>query len=818
MVRQKRDNNFHAPPVKGGMKIILKYLFIFITASAAFNNTSGQSNGDYRSRQSGTWNVNTTWEKYQGGNWISPSNDFPALTNIRTRITIQNGHTVTGNGNIRSQSSSAYLQINQGGTLNMGTYYIRSSNATGSRFPAIVVNGTLNTSSYVSAVTFTVGATGTFITSYVGANGWWNTTFSPTTVTLSGTVQYTGATNQRIPAYTCNNIMVSGTGTKILNGSIIINGLLTINTGVTLNMAAYTLSLNGPGILLNGVLQNNLGTITFGGGTQTISGTGSFSGSFNRLNIGTIAKSNTTLSVTSPLVMGNLMIDKSGTNTGSSFTISSSSQAQVLTSLDIFINGGLMLKSDALSTASLIAAATGLNGGTANADVELDLSGAPGGVMYHYISSPITLAPATIFSSVNVIDVLKYKESLITTDKANGWVAYDGWHYNSYTKAWENLGAAESWPAMIPGNGYDYYSSDNRTFIFQGRLNTAGTNVTLYYNSTGSAPDPNQQGFNLVGNPFTSGLDWDAVVAANNIWNNVGAAIYFTSNGRTYSYVNGITVPNDLGDGRYIPAMQGFFVKSNLNNVLLTIPASAKVHTSHARYKSATLIPAIRVQVDGAGKIDQAVIRFDKDATSAFDNRFDSRKIFPVAGSPSISASMSGEEMDIDGLPFPSDSTEIPLIFSAPVSGIYKLIANEISGLSGYNIFLNDKLLNKSLDLLQVNSYELTSDAGKFPGRFTISFVKNSETPVPENKLEIEAFRIYTAFGNLNVIPQGENIEWSYGDIRVVDLTGRTVLLLRKQELISGQSIQIPFSYPMGIYIVEIRTEERRFTAKVFKK
>lgn len=689
-----------------------------------YNIALSQSNGDYRSRQTGNWNLNTTWEKYQGGTWLSPSNDFPPLTNIRTRITIRNGHTVTGSGNIRSQTSSAYLQIDQGGTLNMGTYYIRSSSATGSRFPVIVVNGTLNTSSYVSAVTLTIGSTGTFNTAYVGANGWWNTTFAPTTATLNGTVQFSGAANQKIPVYTYYNIMVSGTGAKSLNGSITVNGLLAINVNATLNIAARTLSLNGAGIVLDGVLQNSGGTLTFGGTTQTISGTGSFSGNFSGINIGTVARSNTIFSVGGPLITNNLRIDRTAPNLGSSFTIGSSSQVQVMTSLDIFINGGLILKSDASNTASLIAASTGLNGGTANANVELFLSGTAGGSSWHYISTPVPSVPSTVFSSAGILNVIKYKESFVTNDMLNGWIAYDGWHYNSTTKSWENLGAGESWPDLIAGNGYDYYSNTDMTFVFQGRLNTANTNVTLYYNSAGSIPNISQQGFNLIGNPFTSGLDWDAVVSANNIWNNVGAAIYFTHNGITYTYVNGITSPNDFGDGRYIPAMQGFFVKSNLNNVTLTIPASAKVYSNHARYKSATLIPMIRVEAEGAGKSDQTVIRFDKNATAGFDNNFDSRKAFPSAGYPYIASIMSGEDLTINGLPFPADSTEIPVNFSAPAAGNYTLSAKEISGLSGYNIYLNDKVLNKSVAFSLIKNYEFNTEAGKFPGRFTISSAK----------------------------------------------------------------------------------------------
>jgi hypothetical protein len=782
-----------------------------------YNIAFSQSTGDYRSRQSGSWSLNTTWEKYQGGTWMSPSNDFPAATNLRTNINIRNTHTVTAAANLRSQASTASITIDQGGALNMGAYYLRSSSNTGSRFPSITINGTLSTTSYVSAVTFTVGATGSFITSYIGSTGWWSTTFAPTTVSLSGIVQFTGAANQRIPAYTYNNIIVSGTGAKIINGSTAINGLLTINAGATLNMAAYTLSLNGPGIILNGALQNSAGTLTFGGATQTISGTGSFSGTFANINIGTVAQSRTTLSMTGPIITNNLRIDKTVPNTGSSFTIGSASQVQVLTSMDIYIINGLTLKSDATNTASLIAAAKGLNGGNANANVELFLAGTAAGTMWHYISPPVSSAPATIFSSVSVINVTKFLENLVTTNMNNGWVSYEGWHFNTTLNSWEDMTATQSWSSLTAGNGYNYYSATDRTFTFSGQVNTANTRVTLAYNSAGGTPVPAQQGYNLIGNPFTSGIDWDAVVAANNIWNNVGAAIYFTHNGRSYTYVNGFTNPNDFGDGRYIPAMQGFFVKSNLNNITLTIPASAKVYTTHARYKSANLIPMIRLQVASGGKSDQSVIRFDANATDRFDNSFDARKLFPESGYPYIASVAEGNDLAINGLRFPADSTIVPLSFIAAAARGHVINSVEISALQGYNIWLNDKDKNISTELSDGKSYSFTSDAGKFPGRFTISFSKHKISPAPETKYDNDSFITYTAFGYLNIKAIGGEWDGIHGDVRVYDLTGREILSEERREFVISETVQIPFSYPKGIYIVEIRAEGRRFTGKFIK-
>ena len=65
-------------------------------------------------------------------------------------------------------------------------------------------------------------------------------------------------------------------------------------------------------------------------------------------------------------------------------------------------------------------------------------------------------------------------------------------------------------------------------------------------------------GWNLVGNPYPSALDWDAVVASFSADDKMESAVYYysASAGHYKSYVNGI------GSGsRYIPAMQGMMVK-----------------------------------------------------------------------------------------------------------------------------------------------------------------------------------------------------------------------------------------------------------------
>ena len=98
---------------------------------------------------------------------------------------------------------------------------------------------------------------------------------------------------------------------------------------------------------------------------------------------------------------------------------------------------------------------------------------------------------------------------------------------------------------------------------FGGNLNTSDETESLSFTS---GSDNSTQGWNCLGNPFSSGLDWDAITKPTGVDN----AIYFTVNNTLASYVDGVSNNGATG---LIPPMQGFFVKANQSG-LITYSAS----------------------------------------------------------------------------------------------------------------------------------------------------------------------------------------------------------------------------------------------------
>jgi hypothetical protein len=136
---------------------------------------------------------------------------------------------------------------------------------------------------------------------------------------------------------------------------------------------------------------------------------------------------------------------------------------------------------------------------------------------------------------------------------------------------------------MHPGQGFEVWveAGSNVTGEFVGPLQT--TDLTL--NSTSipplsySGPDP--LGFNLIGNPFASALDWDI-----GTWNETDMAgtiwVWDTLSGN-YKTRNSASA-GSLTDG-IIPIGQGFFVQATASTASITMPMDARVHSAQAYYK-----------------------------------------------------------------------------------------------------------------------------------------------------------------------------------------------------------------------------------------
>ena len=381
-------------------------------------------------------------------------------------------------------------------------------------------------------------------------------------------------------------------------------------------------------------------------------------------------------------------------------------------------SGTLKLESDATNISSLIV--NSFSGNDAVVEIYLTGGGTKTTYRWHYISTPTASLPVSTFSPGTTLDVAQWVENRPTLSLREGWVAYDGYIYST-----GGMGGA-TFSALTPGKGYNFWDNLNNKFTFSGQLNTGNVAVSLGFSGNATL-----HGFNLLGNPFSSGLNWDDII--NGVYfpypANTSKSLYFTRNNVQCTYAGGVGIPGDVTG--IIPPMQGFFTKTYAAGNTITLPAAARTQGNiHPRYKSATIIPLVRLQLDSDTIGDETVIRFSDAANADYDYDYDALKMFLDAEINSIYSSLNGKDYAINGQPFPVTSVEIPVIFNFTKDTVHTLSVTQLQGLDHYSVVLIDNLTSTQTDLKTTSDLTFSETAGTKTGRFIlkVSYAKAAQS------------------------------------------------------------------------------------------
>lgn len=509
---------------------------------------------------------------------------------------------------------------------------------------------------------------------------------------------------------------------------------------------------------------------------------------------------------TTAAVCNNLTIDPSGCLTiaaGGALTVNST----------FTNNGTLNLNSDANGTASL------LTDSPVTVNMQLYLTG--GGNSWHYISSPVSgvAVESTFFTSDDPTwDLAQFVENIPinlypgnpTYNWQMSWVGYDGWSYFNGN----DLGTYndEETNGLRVGKGYIFWDEGSDTYTFSGEINTSNPNLVLTVTDRG---DDNIEGFNLIGNPFTCGLDIQQMFEAGWPTSAIYQAVYFTHDGTYYVYGNDVTVPSAEETEQYqIPPMQGFFVKAIVASDISSIPW-VKVHTSEPRLKGdKESIPLIRLSVSANGKSGETVVRFNEKAKAGADTEFDAPKFLADPGSPSVYTSLAGMDYIINGLPFPETSFEIPVTIKLLAEGSHTISVVELQELGNYKVTLTDKLTSSAIDLKSVTEYKFSEVAGLIKDRFVLT-VTNLSSGTESPAHAESKFNIYFSKDFINIQTLSEEWDGEKGSIDLIDMTGRTINIDHNVEFWKNSLIQIPLKGLKGVLFVRIRSGLMTYAGKV---
>ncbi len=421
---------------------------------------------------------------------------------------------------------------------------------------------------------------------------------------------------------------------------------------------------------------------------------------------------------------------------------------------------GLIIKSDSSGTASLITKGDLTGDGTYKVELYLVQDT---GVSNHLISPPIPSAMTNTF------------------------IGYYMYKYNEPT-SWVNMLINQHLEVM---RGYAVYkpnmTSDTKAYIGTVNSGTIGTENNLTRTDS-------TRGWNLLGNPYPSAIDWDAESG----WTktNVGNAIYTWDQAhRIYtSYVGGIDVN---GGSNFIPSMQGFMVRVVQEQSFGTLQMTndVRVHNTIPFWKN-NIHNVIRLSASSGDFTDEAVIRFNPFSTAAFDVKWDAVKLMSEKAKAQLFTIASNEEFSINTLPEITEHLIVPLHLKIYEGGDYTITAK---GLNSFDediyIYLEDLNLQKTTYLNANSVYSFSSKPEDEEARFKLHF---SLTPLYTNVLNSIKTAVYSYDKTLYI----QTKENAFGDFEVYDMLGKKLFAskLRNKSLHTFNFNQLA----MGYYLIKV--------------
>jgi hypothetical protein len=431
---------------------------------------------------------------------------------------------------------------------------------------------------------------------------------------------------------------------------------------------------------------------------------------------------------------------------------------------------GLVIMSDASGTGSLINSTTGVNG-TVQRYIAHRTDNIHG---WHFLSSPVVsqaIQPEFVPEPPGSDQDFFYWDEeqalwINTKDDSGNW-------------------ASGFETTFIQGKGYLVNYLNDVTKNFSGVLNVSDISKTgLTLSSTGYS------GWNLLGNPFTSALIWNTGWTMSNI---ASIAKIWNESGASYS---------DILQGEIIPVDQGFMVQVTSGAGSMTIPATARTHSSQGWYKASD-DPCIKlVANDLAGKtFQESVVTFIPQATEGYDTEFDSR--FLQGYAPRFYSLECDEQLSTNTLPSLDNQTTIPFNFVKTDGNNYTIEAVQIDNVPA-QVFLTDLKANQTQNLKENNVYPFTSIEGDDPARFLLSFSHVGIEP-----LSGETIHIYVYGNILCVSNPGEST------VEVFNMIGQKLFAEKTR---NEPLYKVKLQAVTGYYIIRVTTGQKVFAEKVFVK
>lgn len=645
-----------------------------------------------------------------------------------TTITIGGNLIIDGKSSVWF-SRAAITTVFVGGDFRILSTATASSYLTTTGICQVNVEGDfeMNSSSILRFASGTLTGTGTLRVNK-------NFSFIAGTITVSagtgaGTVEMKGSTHQSF-----SSLGLWTSGVKFL-----VNNVIGVNAQPNSKVeGSVEVATNGKLIFpsANFTLHGNL-FVQSGGSIQSNNGTIILAGSANQ----EIALAGDTLH--------HITINKTTTATITFFDAANISGTLSVLSLNttVFSNGNLTLLSSSDAGDSDASIHTLPSGSSLSGDVTIQRYMSGEGRIYRYISSPVSNASvASMMDDFPVTGTFTDPSTGPGIRSANAsFFYYDetqlsalGWiPYPSTGLASENI--------LQTGKGYAAYireAAKATTWDVTGGINQGDIIFPINFTNTS---DPINDGWNLVGNPYPSSIDWNMVGGWDKVHINNGIAVRNNGAGN-FMYWDGAV--GSLGSGR-IAKGQSFWIKTNDVNPQLKIKETAKTTTSTSFYRAKNSNPDyLELSIQSSQHNDKSYLRIRDHSVAGYDSldvvKFPNDFMNLCFEANKILLAISA----IDHLDC-SQSYPINLSFvkksdgsfvQSPI-GTYQLSANAFGLFVYQEIMLHDNFTNTDFNLASGNyTFSITTDSSSFRiDRFVFHF----NTPPLDNHILIIADTIF---------------------------------------------------------------------------
>lgn len=376
---------------------------------------------------------------------------------------------------------------------------------------------------------------------------------------------------------------------------------------------------------------------------------------------------------------------------------------------------------------------------------------------WHFISSPV--ANQTI-------------ESFIQTEEN-----YDFYSWSEFNSTWYNQKKDDSQTNEFYtdnglnfniGRGYLVAYENEGYKKFSGTLNNGDVTFPLSCSTDGEYVVERFTGFNLVGNPYPSYIDWEAEgwtrdnLQLQTIW------IYDDDVNNYITYTLGGVATN--GGSQYIAPCQGFFVKAaSAGNIVMTNDIRTKSKSSFRKVNDENIF---KVRVNGASGQDEiAVVKGDND---------DVFKMFSLNDeAPSLYINKGVGDYSVVYI---DEENTLPLNFEGCFAE-YTISLSEC-GDSFDAIIIEDKLTGEKVNL-QTESYTFIHSGNSNAERFVLKIAQSSQPEAQSN---------FAYINNGEIIINDINGD---AQIEIYDLMGRRVY--ENADAVSNVST---YGFSSGVYII----------------